>query len=112
MGAVETTPRERRTDATGVAEEYPIYLAGEWVRSDDPLPVVNPYDGSMVGTTYIASREQLERAILAAEAAFETGRKLPTYDRVNLLRGMTARLKERRDEVVRTVVLEAGKPVR
>jgi acyl-CoA reductase-like NAD-dependent aldehyde dehydrogenase len=46
-----------------MATRYPIYLAGEWVESNDPLDVVNPYSGEIIGTTFQASREQLEQAV-------------------------------------------------
>ncbi len=91
---------------------YPMYLAGEWVESDDPLAVVNPYDGTVIGTTFQASRAQLDRAIGAAEAVFPCLKAMPTYDRVNMLRALAAKLKERRDEVARTICLEAGKPIK
>jgi acyl-CoA reductase-like NAD-dependent aldehyde dehydrogenase len=107
-----TTVAATRTGAGVQAKRYPIFLAGEWVESDDPLAVVNPYDGEVIGTTYLASREHLERAIVAAQDAFRTMRKMPTFDRVNLLKAVAAGLKARRDEVARLIALEAGKPIR
>ena len=62
----------------------PMYLAGDWAESDMELDVTNPYDGSVVGTTFLASKDQLETAIVAAEGW--TSRKTPTYDRVDLLK--------------------------
>jgi acyl-CoA reductase-like NAD-dependent aldehyde dehydrogenase len=91
---------------------YPMYLAGEWAESDDPLPVVNPYNGETVGTTYQASAEQLDQAIRAAECVFPTLRTLPTYDRVNLLQALAKQMRERRNEVAQMIALEAGKPIR
>jgi glyceraldehyde-3-phosphate dehydrogenase (NADP+) len=100
--------------AAGAAQvrRFPIYLAGDWVESDSPLAVRNPFDGEIVGTTFQASRDQLERAIVAAQGAFRTMRKMPVYDRVALLKALAAGLEARRDEVARTIVLEAGKPIR
>lgn len=95
-----------------MAKTYPIYLAGEWETSDDPLPITNPYNGEVIGTTYQATRDQVERAIVAAEAVFPQMRAMPTYERVNLLKAFSAKLKERRDEVARMIALEAGKPIR
>jgi glyceraldehyde-3-phosphate dehydrogenase (NADP+) len=90
---------------------HPIYLAGEWVESRDELPVVNPYDGSLVGTTFNATREQLETAIVAAQKAFPALRAMPTYERVEILKAFGARLKERRDALAKIIALEAGKPI-
>jgi acyl-CoA reductase-like NAD-dependent aldehyde dehydrogenase len=95
-----------------MADKYPMYLAGDWVESDDPLDVVNPYNGEIIGTTFQASAEQLETAIRAAECVFPTLRSMPTYDRVNLLLALAAKMRGRRDEVAHMIALEAGKPIR
>jgi glyceraldehyde-3-phosphate dehydrogenase (NADP+) len=91
---------------------HPIYLAGEWVESNDELPVVNPYDGSLVGTTFNATRDQLESAIVAAQKVFPTMRAMPTFERVEILKAFATRLKERRDAIAKIIALEAGKPIR
>src|SRR5215211_1654954 len=95
-----------------MAKRYPMYLAGEWVESDDALDITNPYNGETVGTTFQASRDQLNKAIEAAEAVFPAMRAMPTYERVSLLQAFAAKMKERRDEVARMICLEAGKPIR
>ncbi len=95
-----------------MAAKYPMYLAGDFAESAETLDVVNPYDGLLVGTTFLASHAQLEKAISAAEHAFIASRKMPIYDRVNLLNAFAAKLKEQRDAVVRILAQEAGKPIR
>ena len=95
-----------------MGEQYPIYVGGEWATSDRPLAVKNPYNDEAVGTTYLATADQLDGAIQAAEASFCELRRMPTFDRVTLLRGLATGLKARREEFIRTVALEAGKPVR
>jgi glyceraldehyde-3-phosphate dehydrogenase (NADP+) len=103
---------EATTGRTTTAKSYPIFLAGEWVESDDPIEVINPYDGSVVGVTYNASPAQLDQAIAAAEAAFKVTRAMPTFERAALLERIATGLADRRQEVVRMIALEAGKPVR
>ncbi len=95
-----------------MAKRYPMYLAGEWVESDETLDITNPYNGEVIGTTFQASRDQLNQAIEAAEAVFPKMRAMPTYERVNLLRALADQMKARRDEVARLICLEAGKPIR
>jgi glyceraldehyde-3-phosphate dehydrogenase (NADP+) len=107
-----TTLQSPRTAQTDAARRYPIYLAGEWVESDDPLAVTNPYDGSVIGTTFNATRDQLERAIVAAEDAFKTLRTMPTFERVAILQRLATGLRARRDEMARLIAMEAGKPIR
>jgi glyceraldehyde-3-phosphate dehydrogenase (NADP+) len=95
-----------------MANRWPIYLAGEWVESDDRLDVSNPYNGEVIGTTFQATRDQLDQAIAAAEAVFPTMRSMPTFERVNLLKALAERLRACRDDVARMIALEAGKPIK
>lgn len=107
-----TTTQRADSDTSSSVKDYPLYVAGEWQTSDTSLEIRSPYSNELVGTTYQASREQLEQAIVGAERAFEVLRVMPTYERVALLEAMAAGLKARRDEVARTISLEAGKPIR
>ena len=90
-----------------------IFLAGRWVDSPDILVVENPArPGEPAGLTYQATPEQYEEAVEAAVAAFEVTRKLPAYERAAILRGISAGIRARREELARLISLEAGKPIR
>jgi glyceraldehyde-3-phosphate dehydrogenase (NADP+) len=89
-----------------------MYLAGEWVTSDRPLDVRNPFNDEIVGTTYIASRDQLEAAIVAAEAAAPVMRDMPTFERAAILSKLAANMRAERDAIARLIALEAAKPIR
>jgi len=91
--------------------EYPLYIDGEFVQSGQPLTVTNPFDGTPAGSTWLASADDLERAIVAAQTAFRTFGTTPVFDRVDLLKQLAAKLKERRLDVIDLIVREAGKPV-
>jgi acyl-CoA reductase-like NAD-dependent aldehyde dehydrogenase len=91
---------------------YPIYLAGEWVESDDRLDVVNPHTRDVIGTTFQASKDQLEKSIVAAESIFPTLRTMPTFERVGYLKAFAEKMRCRRDEIAKMISLEAGKPIR
>src|SRR4051794_15512093 len=92
---------------------HPIFLAGRWVESDDPLEISNPANpDEPVGATFHATAEQYEEAVQAAVAAFEVTRTLPAYERGAILRNISAGIKARREELGRLLSLEAGKPIR
>jgi glyceraldehyde-3-phosphate dehydrogenase (NADP+) len=98
---------------TAGTKPHPIFLAGRWVESDDPLVVTNPaHPDEPAGATYNASEAQYEEAVEAAVAAFEVTRALPAYERGSILRNISAGIKARREELGRTMSLEAGKPIR
>lgn len=90
-----------------------IYVAGDFVDSPDELVIENPArPGEVVGRTYLATPEQYDAAVTAAERAFQETRRLGAYERGNILREISARVAARRAELAETIVLEAGKPIR
>jgi glyceraldehyde-3-phosphate dehydrogenase (NADP+) len=100
------------TTTTG-AKPHPIFLAGRWVESDDPLVIANPADPEHpAGATFHATAAQYEEAVEAAVAAFEVTRTLPAYERGAILRNISNGIKARREELGRLIALEAGKPIR
>ena len=100
------------TTATG-AKPHPIFVAGRWVESPDPLVIANPADPSTpAGATYHATPEQYDEAVEAAVAAFEVTRNLPAYERGAILRNISNGIRARREELGRLIATEAGKPIR
>ena len=100
------------TTTTG-AKPHPIFLAGTWVESDDPLIVANPADpANPAGATFHATEAQYEEAVEAAVKAFEVTRTLPAYERGAILRNISSGIRARREEIGRLLSLEAGKPIR
>jgi len=100
------------TTTTG-AKPHPIFLAGRWVESDDPLIIANPADPeNPAGATFHATEAQYEEAVEAAVKAFEVTKTLPAYERGAILRNISGGIKARREELGRLITLEAGKPIR
>ncbi|MEZ4523682.1 MAG: aldehyde dehydrogenase family protein [Thermomicrobiales bacterium] len=90
---------------------YEFYCAGEWRNSDNTLEVTNPYSGDVVGVTSVATEQDFEDATEAAVQSFEEMRRMPTYQRADILFKLAEALKERRDEVVDLMTAEAAKPI-
>jgi acyl-CoA reductase-like NAD-dependent aldehyde dehydrogenase len=91
---------------------HPFFLAGAWESSNQALPVTCPYDGSIVGTTWVAGDAEFERATQAAVDAARVMREVPAYERAAILLRAHAGLVARRDEIGRTIAGEAGKALR
>jgi glyceraldehyde-3-phosphate dehydrogenase (NADP+) len=89
-----------------------MLLAGKWTESKETIKVRNPFDGSVVDEVAKAGRPELERATAAAVAAFETTRKLSSGARSSILAAASAGLARRKEEIARTICLEAGKPIK
>jgi glyceraldehyde-3-phosphate dehydrogenase (NADP+) len=92
--------------------ERPLFLAGEWTKSDRLLEVVNPFTGSAVATTWLAGPADLESATLAATVAAPVVRNLPVYERARVLEDAALELCHQREMFARDLAQEAGKPIR
>jgi len=91
----------------------PIYVAGAWVETADPVEVRPPgAAGAPLALTFQAGPEELERAVAAAVAAERPLAALAAYERADALRAVAAGLLARRDELARQLAAEAGKPLR
>ena len=93
-----------------MAREHPFLLAGEWQRSGRPLEVRSPYNREVVGVTFVPSEQQVEEAIQRAVSGFEETRRLSSQERAQILTRVRDGLAARREDFIRTIVLEAGKP--
>jgi acyl-CoA reductase-like NAD-dependent aldehyde dehydrogenase len=86
-----------------------ILVGGEWRETKDVLEVKFPYDGSTVGAVYMASQQDMEDAIVAAQKGFEITRKLPAYRRTEILENLHNLMKARFNDIVELMILEGGK---
>ncbi len=95
-----------------MAEKRKLYLAGEWRSSADKLDVKNPYNDEVVATVSRATPEQIEEATARAVEAFEKTRHLPGHEREAILLSISQGLRDRTEEIARTMAQENGKPIR
>ena len=89
----------------------PIFVAGRWETSDDPFVVHEAGGGDPVGTTFRASGEQYHRAVDAAVEVFRRTRRMASFERGDILRNIATGLSDAREELARSLALEAGKPI-
>jgi len=92
--------------------EYKLLVDGQWVGGGNPLEVKNKYDGSTVGVLPTARREDLDRAIDAAQRAEDVMADMPAYKRADILLKAAALLRERSDDLAKTIAAEAGKALK
>src|SRR4051794_24510229 len=92
--------------------DYPMHIGGEAVSTSNPRPVELPYDGSVVGTIFQATKEEVDAAIAAAAAAGPIMREMTLDERSTILRKAYEKLLERREDMAVAVSSETGKPIR
>jgi glyceraldehyde-3-phosphate dehydrogenase (NADP+) len=91
-------------------KEYPFWVGGKWQKSGYKEEIRNPYNGEVVGVLHIATKDHLAAAIESAEKAFQESRNLPRYRRAEVLSDIAAQIRQRKEEMTRLIVSEAGKP--
>ena len=92
--------------------EYPMQIGGAGVTTAESRPVELPYDGSVVGTIFQATKEQVDAAVGAASAAAPLMREMTLDERSTILRRACARLLEQSEDMALAVSSETGKPIK
>ena len=89
----------------------PFLLAGRLTTGNAEWRITNPFDGSEVGVVSVASRAQVEEAVSRAADAAPAALRMPSHSRAEVLHRIRDGLMARKDELIRTMAAEAGKPV-
>lgn len=92
--------------------EYKLLIDGQWAGTGSPLEVKNKYDGSVVGVLPTASREDLDRALDAAERTEDVMADMPAHKRADILLKTATLMRERSDDLAKTIAAEAGKALK
>ncbi|MGI5128354.1 aldehyde dehydrogenase family protein [Pseudonocardia sp. CA-107938] len=101
---------------TGGPPQRPtLFIDGSWTGgSAGTVDVHNPFDGSVVTTIDQAGPDDVERAVAAARAAFDTGPwpGTPVAERAALLRRVADLLVRDKEEIARVETLDTGKTLK
>ena len=89
-----------------------MLLNGQWVDRPNKLEVRNPQDNSLVDTVPLASVEDMQVAIRAAEKGFEIARNLPTHERMAILNRAADYIAAHHEDYARIIAAEGIKTIR
>ena len=89
-----------------------MFVDGEFVDavSGETMEVLNPATGEVIAEVPRASEEDVDRAVAAAEKAWETWREKTPKDRMELLLKLADVIDENAEELARLESLNVGKP--
>jgi aldehyde dehydrogenase (NAD+) len=90
-----------------------FYINGEWVNPVAPheFPVVNPATEEVVGTISLGGPTDVNKAVAAANRAFEWFSETSVEDRLSLLRRIVEVYKSKGEEMAATISTEMGAPL-
>lgn len=89
-----------------------FYIGGQWVKPLGPrfMDLVNPATEEVAGSVALGNGADVDRAVEAAAAAFETYQHWPVGDRIALFDRIIAAYKSRARDVGRAVTADLGTP--
>jgi aldehyde dehydrogenase (NAD+) len=95
-----------------ILAERRTYIAGRWITGDDVVSVENPADESHVADITSTPLAEVRRAIAEARRSFDEGvwSETPASERARVLNAFIDHVEAARDELVPTLVAEAGQP--
>lgn len=92
------------------AEKY--LIGNEFISSDETIDIINPYSAKVVKKVYKTKKEDINKSLNYLTSVFEKYKKVPVYQRYNLLDAITKKISERKDFLAETITLETGKPIK
>ncbi|MCU4651642.1 aldehyde dehydrogenase family protein [Roseibacterium sp. SDUM158016] len=90
-----------------------FYIGGEWVApiGTATMPIMDPATEARIGTVALGGAADVERAVQAAVAAFESFGRWPKAERLALLRRIRDLTAERREDLAQAMRREMGAPI-
>lgn len=93
-----------------VINKKQILINGEWLETERYSPLRSPYSGEVIAEVPVATAEDVEQAIAAAEQAKKVMAKMPAFERADILETLARKLEERMDEAAKIIAMESAKP--
>ena len=86
-----------------------MFIGGEWKDKSEKIDVLNPFDGSVVDTVPRGDAADVDEAIAGAVRGAAIMRKIPAFDRAQMLRKAADLMLEQQEELAKIVSSEEGK---
>src|SRR5437879_1828213 len=99
--------------ATATAALKRMYIDGKWYEADNrrTLGVINPATEEVIEEIAYGGRAETRRALEAAHRAMPAWMKLSSWDRAKVLKRTAELMRERLENIARTLTMEQGKPL-
>ena len=97
----------------GYEADLKLFINGSWRTGEgrDSFPVVNPVTGDSIAELPLATEADLDEALETAKRTYPEWRATEVEKRSAILHKTASILKERADEIARTMTQEQGKPL-
>jgi len=92
--------------------EHKLLIKGQWEESKNKREIKSPYDQSVVGVVHFAEKNQVEKALTAADEAFLETKKLSSFERSRVLEKVSTEIKRRKEKLAKSITLQGGKTIK
>lgn len=93
-------------------QNYSIYSAGKFITTNHVLEIHNPFNQSLVATTYLADKFVLEEAIIKALSVKAELQNLSSQKKYNILKQISNEIYANRKKLAEVLSLESAKPLK
>ncbi|MBE5676947.1 aldehyde dehydrogenase family protein [Staphylococcus sp. SS87] len=89
------------------------YINGEWVdsNSNETIEVINPATEEVIGKVAKGNKEDVDKAVEAADSVYLEFRHMPVKERQELLDKIVKEYENRKDDIVQAITDELGAPL-
>lgn len=91
-------------------KEVKHFINGEYVGSEKTYDNINPATGEVISKVHIATLDQVNDAVKAANEAFKVWGKMPQAERSKILMRVAEGINKRFDDFLQAEVADTGKP--
>src|SRR5690606_21966761 len=88
-----------------------LYINGEWRETANNLDVINPATGEVIKAVATGGKAETKEAIESAKTAFVSWSRTTGNVRSNDLLTTVQLMRERAEDLAKTITLENGKPL-
>lgn len=94
-------------------KEFGLFINNQWVKTPETFVSLNPATEEPVASFAIARKDDVNRAVLAAREAFDSGvwSGMPAMERGRVLRRVADLLRERAEDFAVAETMDVGKPI-
>lgn len=88
------------------------FINGSWSNnSKETIDVINPFNEEVLGQIPVSTEKDLDAALEAASKSMQSWKETSPWDRSKIIKQIANLIRERADEIAKTMTLETGKPL-
>ena len=108
---LRTATRPSLSDSALLRQD--LFIGGRWgaASNRDRIDVLDPATGEAIASVAYATRDDVDRAVVAAQEAFPGWAATTAVERASILRAWYELIVEHQDELARILTAEQGKPL-